>query len=75
MNREKILKDLAKSLKVDIGQKFRILTKPFENDVIRIMSDTLEVNGEEFIYFDTGLLSQLMFGYHKIERLEGEENG
>ena len=57
-------KDLAKSLKVDIGQKFRILTKPFENDVIRIMSDTLEVNGEEFIYFDTGLLSQLMFGYH-----------
>lgn len=73
MNREKILKDLAKSLKVDIGQKFRILTKPFENDIIRIMSDTLEVNGEEFIYFDTGLLSQLMFGYHKIERID--ENG
>ena len=31
MNREKILKDLAKNLKVDIGQKFRTLTKPFEN--------------------------------------------
>ena len=68
MNREKILKDLARSLKVEIGQKFRILTKPFEND-------TLEVNGEAFIYFDTGLLSQLMFGYYKIEKLDGEENG
>ena len=71
MSREKILKDLARSLKVEIGQKFRILTKPFENDVLRITNDTLELNGEAFIYFDTGLLSQLMFGYHKIERLEG----
>lgn len=50
MNREKILKDLARSLKVEIGQKFRILTKPFENDIIRITNDTLEVNGEAFIY-------------------------
>lgn len=54
MNREKILKDLARNLKVEIGQKFRILTKPFENDIIRITNNTL-----------------LMFGYHKIERLEG----
>ena len=55
------------------GSNLGLLTKPFENDIIRIMSDTLEVNGEEFIYFDTGLLSQLMFGYHKIERID--ENG
>ena len=44
MNREKILKDLARSLKVEVGQSFRILTKPFENDIIRITNDTLEVN-------------------------------
>ena len=30
MNREKLLKDLARSLKVEVGQRFRVLTKPFE---------------------------------------------
>lgn len=70
MGREFVLKRLAESLKVKIGQKFKLDAKQFEDCVLCIKQDTLEVNGEEFIYFDSGLLSQLMFGYHKIVLLE-----
>ncbi len=39
------IKTQRQSLKVDVGQKFRILAKPFENDIIRITNDTLLMFG------------------------------